>query len=559
MFRQWLHDRIAARHPGVLFDVLVPPDPAMGDYSTNIALVAAKHAKRNPKELAQDVCDDLLAEGQGRIARCEVAGPGFVNIFLDDAWLQKEFVSEGDVQKEGHDRTVIVEYGSLNAAKVPHIGHIRSVIIGDALARVYKALAYTVVRWDYPGDWGVQYGQIIAQFKKGEEPVQSVAAMEQLYVQFHKEAADDKEVEAEGRAEFKKLEDGDQENRALWERFRELALAEHASMYETLGVTFDVRKGEAEYEKDLPGVIDMLLDAGLAKESEGALIVPLEQFSLPPGLVRKSDGGTLYLTRDVASLEDRIQSYTPAKVLYVVANQQALHLEQLFATAELIKQADGITEPLPELMHVKYGLVLGAGGKKFSSREGNVMPLGDVLSEAVRRADEVVREKNPELSDTERADVARVVGIGAVKYNDLRQHPHTDIVFDWDAMLDLGGNSGPYIQYTHARLRSILAKAGSQGGADRSQLTHPAERSLMRHLMDFGWAVSQSARHYALNGLALYVYELAEKANRFYEQVRINDDDNAERKSARLELIAAVADRLSEGLALLGIHAPDRI
>ncbi len=559
MFRHWLYDRIAARHPGVLFDVLVPPDPALGDYSTNVALVAAKHTKHNPRELAQDVCEDLLADGGGCIAHCEVAGPGFVNVFLDDAWLQKEYISAGDVAPEGHGRTVIVEYGSLNAAKVPHIGHIRSIIIGDALARACTKLGYTVVRWDYPGDWGVQYGQIIAQFKHDGGPVESVADMERLYVQFHKTAVDDPQWEERGRAEFKKLEDGDQENRALWDRFRGLALAEHAAMYTALNVEFDVRKGEADYQEALPQVIDELLGAGIATESEGALIVPLERFSLSPGLIRKSDGGTLYLTRDVASLEDRIRSYTPAKVFYVVANQQALHLEQLFATMELIKQADIIDEPLPELVHVKYGLVLGEGGKKFSSREGNVLPLGEVLKEAVRRADAVVQAKNPELSGDERAEVARTVGIGAVKYNDLRQHPHTDIIFAWEAMLALSGNSGPYLQYTHARLRSVIAKAGPQGAADRSTLTHASERALMQHLLDFGWAVSQCAKHCALNGLALYLYELAEKANRFYEQVRINDDDQAARKAARLELIGTVADRLSEGLEILGIHAPKRI
>ena len=378
-------------------------------------------------------------------------------------------------------------------------------------------------------------------------------------MQFHKTAAEDAEWEEKGRAEFKKLEDGDQENRALWERFRGLALSEHAAMYAALNVAFDVRKGEADYETDLPRVIQELLDAGIATQSEGALIVSLERFSLQPGLIRKSDGGTLYLTRDVASLEDRIQSHAPAKVFYVVANQQALHLEQLFATMELIKESSVISEPLPELVHVKYGLVLGEGGKKFSSREGNAMPLTDVLDEAVRRADAVVQAKNPELSGDERSAVARAVGIGAVKFNDLRQHPHTDIIFDWDAMLDLGGNSGPYLQYTHARLRSIIAKAGPQGSADRSTLSHPSERALMQHLLNFGWSVSQCARNHALNALALYLYELAEKANRFYEQVRINDDNQEARKAARLELIGTVADRLSQGLELLGIHAPQRI
>ena len=285
----------------------------------------------------------------------------------------------------------------------------------------------------------------------------------------------------------------------------------------------------------------------------------LDAFSLPVALVRKSDGATLYLTRDIASLEDRIAAYAPAAVLYVVANQQALHFEQLFATAELLKRAGAIAAALPELVHVKYGLVLGPDGKKFSTREGNVVPLSEVMDEAVRRALAVVRAKASDIPEPQALDIASTVAVGALKYNDLRQHPHTDIVFDWDAMLDLGGNSGPYLQYTYARLVGIAAKAGVHGTPDRATLTHPAERALLRHLVDYGWSVSQCAKLHALNGLALYLYELGVHANRYYEQVRINDDENAARKAARLELIAEVARVLSEGLGLLGIRTLERI
>ncbi|HUO75798.1 MAG TPA: arginine--tRNA ligase [Candidatus Paceibacterota bacterium] len=538
MFRSWLHDIITRRYPGHLFDILVPPDPVMGDFSTNVAMVA--------KHDARTVCDVLMEDGAERIAKCVVAGPGFVNIFLRDDWLRAQLHQHG-VTPEGHGRTVIVEYGSPNAAKALHIGHVRSLIIGDALARVYRALGFNVIRWNYPGDWGAQYGQLIAAFKKFNESIETVADIERLYVKFHAEAANDPALEAAGREEFKKLEAGDQENRALWERLRDTAMAEHAARFATLGISFDVQKGESAYESDLPRAIEQLRTYGLVKESEGALVVPLEEFSLPVGMVRKSDGATLYLTRDIASLEDRIRTYAPARVLYVVANQQALHLEQLFAVAELLKRAGAISGNLPLLSHVKYGLVLDAEGKKFSTREGNVVPLADVLGEAIRRAG----ERNPAS--------AEVIGIGAVKYNDLKQHPHTDIVFDWDAMLDLGGNSGPYIQYTYARLASIVAKSGTAGNSDRTLLVHPAERTLMRHMVDYGWVVSQCAALHALNGLALHLYELAVKANRFYEAVRINDDDDASRKAARLELVSAVMQQLKEGLGLLGIGTLERI
>lgn len=546
MFRSWLNGIIAHRYPGHPFDILVPPDPVMGDFSVNLAFSLAKRDKRNPKDVAAELRDALMTDGAERIATCEVAGPGFVNVFIKDEWLRAQ-LAHADIPQEGHGNTVIVEYGSPNAAKALHIGHVRSLIIGDALARVYRALGFKVIRWNYPGDWGAQYGQLIAAFKKFNDPIETVADIEKLYVKFHAQAATDAALEAAGREEFKKLEAGDQENRALWGRLRDTAMSEHAARFATLDISFDVQKGESAYETELPRTIEQLREHGLVKESEGALVVPLEEFSLPVGLVRKSDGATLYLTRDIASLEDRIRTYAPARVLYVVANQQALHLEQLFAVAELLKRAGAIGGDLPQLTHVKYGLVLDAAGKKFSTREGNVVSLAEVLDEAVRRA----AERNPAS--------AEVIGIGAVKYNDLKQHPHTDIAFDWDSMLDLGGNSGPYIQYAYARLANIIAKAGTVGSANRAALVHPAERALLRHLVDYGWTVSQCARVHALNGLALYLYELAVKANHFYEVVRINDDDDAARKSARLELIGAVMHQLKEGLGLLGIPVLERI
>jgi arginyl-tRNA synthetase len=435
-----------------------------------------------------------------------------------------------------------------------HVGHLRSTIIGDALARVYRALGYEAIRWNYLGDWGTQFGKLIAAFKKYSEPVANVDDLVRMYVRFHAEMKEDPALEDVGRAEFKKLEDGDEENRALWRRFRDISMAEYERTYGLLNVHFEVYKGESEYEAALSPLVERLVATGLATKSEGALVVNLDEFSLPVALVQKSDGATLYMTRDIASLEDRIATYHPAKALYVVANEQALHFEQLFATVQKMRMPN-----LPELVHVKFGLVLGEDGKKFSTREGNAVPLNDIIHEMLRRAAEVVKAKNPALSESEVGDIARVVGMGALKYNDLRQHPYSDIVFDWDAMLDLGGNSGPYLQYTHARLANIVVKAGAVGGADRALLVHPAERALMRHLLDFGYAVETCARLHTLNAMALYCYELAEISNRFYEQVRINDDDNDARKSARLQLISAVGRTLKEGLDILGIGAPERI
>lgn len=553
MFRQWLHNHLAQQFPNHPIEIAVPPEASMGDYSTPIALAVAKRDKKNPREVAQSICDALMAASDGRIERCEVAGPGFVNIFLNLAWLQQEFSSRS-VPQVGHGAAVVIDCSAPNIAKPMHVGHLRSTVIGDALSRVYGALGYTPIRWNYLGDWGTQFGKLVAAFKRYNEPVHSVDDLVKLYVRFHADMKEDPTLEETGRAEFKKLEDGDAENRALWQSFRELSLAEYGRTYEQLNVRFEVYKGESEYESALAPLIARLEQTGLAVPSEGALVVQLEEFGLPVALVRKSDGATLYLTRDIASLEDRIATKNPAKVLYVVANEQALHFEQLFAVAQKMR-----ISPLPELAHVKFGLVLGADGKKFSTREGNAVPLQSIMDEAIRRATEVVTSKNPEMPTEQVEDVARMVGIGALKYNDLRQHPYSDIVFDWDAMLDLGGNSGPYAQYTYARLASIVAKAGAQGEADCSRLEHPTERLMMRHLLEYGEAITTCARHHTLNALALYVYRLAELSNRFYEQVRVNDDDIAPRRAARIELVRAVMATLKDGLAVLGIGVMERI
>jgi len=577
MFRDTLKEALDTHWPGHIHEVTVPPDPSLGDYSLNLAFSLAKAKRRTTQDVGQEVADYITAQMPDAIERIEIAGPGFVNVFLKDSFVQAELGRMEEAGEHwgmssiGGGKKVIVEYASPNIAKPMHVGHLRSTIIGDALANVYEALGYTVIRWNYIGDWGTQFGKLIAAYKRWgneadleEEPIK---ALVDLYVCFTKESANDPTLEQAGRDEFRKLEEGDTENRTLWERFRALSLKEFDAMYQRLAVALTdettVTRGESDYEQELRPLIKELTEGGVAVVGEGgALIVDLESFGIStPGMLAKSDGATVYLTRDIASLRERTIERTPERILYVVANQQALHFEQLFAVAERMKQKGLFGDAsLPALMHVKYGLVLGSDGKKFSTREGNAVPLANVLDEAELRAVRVVREKNPEISEEHAAHIARTVALAAVKYNDLRQHPHSDIVFDWDAMLDLTGNSGPYLQYTHARLRSILARAGHlSGGGDRSLLREPTERTAIRHLMEFPFAVAHSARFSTLNGLALYLYELAVTANRYYEQVRILEDENVPRKEARLVLVTAMATVLKRGLALLGISAPERI
>ena len=554
------------------------PANNQADYAVNVSAMAKKH-NRNPLEAAKDAAEKLKNVADV-FERVEAAG-GYVNFFLKTEYLQKELAQIAGNADYGHNdigkgKKVIVEYPSVNIAKPMHIGHMRSAIIGDALANVYEKLGWQVIRWNYIGDWGTQFGKLIYAWKKwGDEQAlkkDPIAEMLQVYIKFHDEAENNPDLEKEGQKEFRKLEEGDAENTKLWTEFKELSLSEFQKIAQDLGVNVSGEsKGEAEYNPRLKPLIQELQEKGIVKESEGALIIELE--NLPPMLLRKSDGATLYATRDIASLEDRIQNYQADKILYVVANQQALHFEQLFAVAKKLGWSQA------ELIHVKFGMVLGEDGKKLATREGKTVALEQVMAKIISLALETVKEKNPSLDSEEAAQIAHAVGIGALKYNDLKQHPYSDITFDWRAMLDLSGNSGPYLQYTYSRLFSILKKAEQANfqALDRfdeltagklgtsfeffkfKNLSEKIELELIKKLLDFPEAVEWCARDYALNGLALYLYELANHANRFYETIRILEDANMERRNARLQFIAVIARTLKQGLTILGIQTPERI
>ncbi len=564
--KSWLQSKIKDLYPDVGFDVLTPPDEKMGDYSVNLAFVLAKKEGGNPKEVGKDLVDKFSKDQEFKkhFDQIELAGNGFINFYLSQDFLQKqlkEIHKQGDSfgkSKEGNDETIIVEYSSPNIAKPMHIGHLRSTIIGDALANIHEALGYKVIRWNFIGDWGTQFGKLIAAWKDeemgGKKDISTLEDMVKLYVEFNQmDLASREGKERAGQEEFAKLEAGDKENRKIWEDFRKISLDVFSNVYNKIGVgKFDVIRGESDYETKLKDIIQALEKRGLAQESEGALIIELE--NLPPAMLRKSDGATLYITRDIASLDDRIKNYNPAKILYVVANQQALHFEQLFVIAQKL----GWTNT--ELTHVKFGMVLGEDGKKLATREGKVVPLQEVIDKLTVLALNTVKEKSHDLNDQEVKRIAEVVALGALKYNDLKQHPYSDITFDWNAMLDLGGNSGPYLQYTYARLANILKKVGGDlSRYDLNLLTESSERKIMRKLLDFPEAIIECSRLYTLNALALYLYELASITNRFYEQVRIIEDENNERRNARLLLVETTARVLKRGLNLLGIEILERI
>ncbi|HUC01341.1 MAG TPA: arginine--tRNA ligase [Candidatus Paceibacterota bacterium] len=556
-------------------DISVPDGELFGHYSTNFAMRQAKIKKMPPLDLAKEYAAQIAAGAPaGFFHKVEAAAPGFINFWLSDATMQAELrriaadknYGAGDV---GAGCTAIVEYSSANIAKPMHLGHMRTTIIGAALANILELSGYRVVRWNYLGDWGTQFGKLIAAYKLwgDKKKVESapINELQKLYVRFHEEMKNDPTLEKRGQEEFKKLEDGDRENRKLWEWFKKESLEEFERLYAVLGVDFDVWIGESHFEREMDATVAELLKKGIAERSEGAVIVSLDAAGLPPALIQKSDGASLYLTRDIANLRYRLKKYEPAKILYVVANEQALAFEQLFAVAKLLGLGDGT-----ELKHVKYGLVLGSGGKKFSTREGTAQLLEEVIGEAVIKAREVIDAKNPALSSGEKTEVADAVALGALKYNDLKENRMTDIVFNWEKMLDFGGDSAPYLQYTYARLKSILRKAGvaDDGGKnppvklsadEAATLAHTTELALMRRLFEFPDVVARAGEQYSTSTLAVYLYKLAVAANKFYEATPILKDDAAARRRGRLALVAVAARVLQKGLGLLGVRTLEKI
>lgn len=545
-------------------DVSVPEKDGFGHYSTNLALRLAKKSGRNPLDLAKELAGKIRdGAPAGFFEKAEVVPPGFINFWLNKEVLQNELreihKNAGQYGKSGAGagKTVIVEYSQPNIAKMMHVGHLRTTIIGDALANIFEFLGYKVVRWNYLGDWGTQFGKLIAAYKMwGEKSAvekNPIEELQKLYVRFHDELKKNPELDKRGQEEFKKLEDGDKENRELWEWFKEESLREFKKAYKVLGVEFDEWIGESFFEKELKPLIEDLKRRNVAQESAGALIVNLENYHVPTALIQKSDGASLYLTRDIANLKYRLIKYKPAKILYVVGNEQSLHFEQLFAIAKLLKL------DAAELVHVKYGLVLGEAGKKLATREGRTILLKDVLEKSTALAREIVKKKNPDLLEDEKQEIAEAVGVGALKYNDLKENRMTDIIFDWKKMLDISGDSAPYLQYTYARLMSIKRKAGEIGGVEMQTLDKDVELELIRKIIGFPDEVLRAGHDLTTSNLASYLYKLAALANRFYETTPVIKENNEVRRNALLMLVVTAAIVLKKGLGLLGIKTPEEI
>ena len=550
---EWLQDGFSKAFPGVdLPEIRVVPatDPKFGDYQCNDALKIAKKAGfNNPREAAVKVVGCLSPE-----YRAEVAGPGFLNITITPQWLGSALSAlDSDancgIEQLGAGRTVVIDYSSPNAAKQMHIGHIRSTVIGNSIDRIYRSLGYSVIADNHLGDWGTQFGILIKGYREcltqEERDNLAVATLEKCYVESSSRAKTDEAWKTACREELVKLQQGDPDDVELWKRFIDISINEFNRMYTKLGVKFDTWRGESFYRDMMAPVVERLVGMGLAEESDGALVVRFEEEGLPLAIVRKSDGGFNYTTSDVACVESRIKDYDPSEIIYVTDDRQILHFKQFFVIcAKMGMKA--------KLVHVPFGL-MSYQGKAISTREGNLIKLDDLLAEATRRAYEIVKERGGDEK------LAEEIGFGAVKYADLSHDPATAIDFNWDKALALEGNSGPYLQYAHARVCSLMDKAGNPDvSAFSYNIASPSEKLLALQLLKFGGTVRKAAENHKPSLLADYLFQTAQLYSSFYQQNPILKSE-PEVRDARLKLCALFGRVLAKGLDLLGIAAPSRI
>ncbi len=548
--------------PDVQIEVEFPKEKMHGDLSTNVALLLSRKLKKNPQKLAQLIVEKIDPKRTKWIEKIEVKDPGFINFFLSKEFLlanlreilrKKENYGKNKRKKK---KTIIIDYSSPNIAKRFGIGHLRSTIIGQALYNIFKFLGHKVIGDNHIGDWGTQFGKLIYQIKKENLDPQklTVEEMEKLYVKFHQEAEKNPKIEEEGRKWFKKLEEGDKEARRIWQACVKKSLKEFEKIYQILGIKIDYTLGESFYEKMIPKIIEEAKKKKLVKESRGALIMEFSQKNLPPAILLKSDRASTYFTRDLATIKYRVKRWKPDLIIYEVGADQKLHFQQLFTAAELfgwIKKE--------KLVHVAHGLYRLKEGK-FSTRKGLTVHLEDVLKEAIERAKEIIEKSKTarKLTEKEKEKIAKMVGIGAVKYNDLKQHPSKDIIFEWEKILNLKGNSAPYLQYTFARCKSVLGKAKSFKFQKPSKLEE-IEIEILKHLAKFQDIVEIAGEKFSPNLICDYLFELAQKFNRFYDFYPILKAEIKSQKNFRLSLTFGVSQILEIGSKILGISLPEKM
>lgn len=566
-----IHDAlVAAGAPADSPALIVPSARAQfGDYQANGVMSAAKRMKINPRELAGKTQQFLKLDDLAQ--KVEIAGPGFLNIHLRDEWVATQVAGLQDDPRLGvaaasEPRKVVVDYSAPNLAKEMHVGHLRSTIIGDAIARVLGFLGHNVIRQNHVGDWGTQFGMLIAYMESSSSDASApIGDLEDFYRQAKKRFDEDAAFADLARAYVVRLQGGDKDVLAKWKVFLEKSLAHCQAVYDRLGALLteaDIR-GESAYNADLPVVVDDLGKQGLLKESQGALCVFLPEFVGKDGaplplIVRKSDEGFLYATTDLAAIRYRVKSLDARRILYVVDARQSLHFRQVFAVA----RKAGFAGDDVSLEHVAFGTMMGEDGKPFKTRTGGTVKLMDLLDEAQRKAYDLVTDKNPALGEELRRRIARAVGVGAVKYADLSQNRTSDYVFSWEKMLSLDGNTAPYMQYAYARIRSIFRKgldqAGAESGGVKITLESPAERSLCLKILQLPETLEVAAGESLPNLLCAYLYELAGAFMSFYENCPVLQSPEPLR-SSRLSLCRITAEILKTSLGLLGIEVVEQM
>ncbi|MBT3814508.1 arginine--tRNA ligase [Candidatus Woesearchaeota archaeon] len=534
--------------------ISIPPDPKLGDYAFPCFKLGS-----NPKNAAETLKKKLKLPKF--LSGVQVVGP-YLNFYVKSEVITKEvltkvFKEKKDYGKQelGEGKKIVIDFSAPNIAKPFGIGHLRSTVIGHSLYKVYNTLGYKSIGINHLGDWGTQFGKLIVAYKKwgkekelGKDPIKYLL---KLYVQFHEEAEKDDKLDDQAREAFKKLEDGNKEYLQLWEHFRELSLKEFQRIYQILDVKFDSYHGEAFYNNILDKTIKELQQKIKTKMSDGALIVDLEEFNMSPVMLKKSNGATTYHTRDIAAANYRLKKYNPNRFLYVVGSEQKLHFRQLFKVLELAG------EDKEKFTHADFGLFRFPEGK-MSTRKGKVIFLEDVLDKAIKLASEIIEKKNPDLKNKKK--VAIQVGVGAIIFADLSNDRTRNIDFDWDRMLSFDGETGPYLQYTHARASSILRKANSKVSSkiNFSLLSLDEEKAVIRLLYDFPERIVKAAETYKPHHIANHLISLAQAFNEFYHKCPVISERD-EQMNARLLLVDSVRQVLENGLRLLGIKAPDEM
>lgn len=535
----------------------IPPKPEMGDFAFPCFRLAKSYHKAPPM-IAQDLKESI--GDQAFLSEIKVIG-GYLNFYVDKAQYAQQIIDKYNnatdygCSDQGKDKTICIDYSSPNVAKNFHVGHLRTTIIGNSLYKFFSKLGYKVVRINHLGDWGTQFGKLIVAYKKwgSREAVEEkgIEELMDIYVKFHEEAEKDDSLNDEARAWFLKMEQGNEEALEIWQWFRDISLKEFMRVYNILGMEFDSFAGESFYRDKTADVIKRLTDDGLLKESQGAMIVPLDEYDMPPCIVAKKDGSSIYATRDLAAILYRKATYNFDRCLYVTGLEQKLHFAQVFKVIELMGN-----DYAKNLVHIPYGLVSLKSGK-ISSRKGNVIFAEDLLRESINKTTSIIEEKNPDIPDKE--EVAKQVGIGAIIFNDLYNQRIKDVIFDWNKLLNFDGETGPYVQYTYARASSVLRKIGEVPDTiDYTLLTDEASIGLLKEIERYPQVIKDAAERYEPSVIARYSIDLAHAFNKFYHECQINVEDETT-KYTRTNVVKIARYIIKDALSLLGIQCPEQM